>query len=746
MIKFTQEEKYMPKKSLNVKELESINLASMAATLLNKYQRVLGDFIDKDMIIENIVEHIVSYYEDIINCMPGNVYWLDKNGCTVGCNKNVLTMFGLESHAEFKGLSFEEMIKIGGWSSEAGESFKQDTLDVIRSGKAKLNVEEPPIPDVNGRIIYFLTSRVPLFDRYQNIIGVVGISIDITALKEAELALVEAKEKAEAASQAKSEFIANMSHDIRTPITGMVGMVQDLLNTARETRDTIKNNKTLSREELSKALDGLTTHVEKDSDILIGSVDQLLQLCNEILEVTGLEGGIADQPAESFDLHHLVQCNIDLQQPVARHKKLALSVEIDKNVPQYVKGLKNYTDRTLLNLLSNALKFTETGAVKVKVSLLENKSLQKNEVTVQFIIEDTGIGIPEDKFDVIFEHFSRLTSSYDGVYKGSGLGLYMVKHYVEAMGGSIGVTSKIGEGTCFIVAVPLLISDTVDRPHQSIRTPAPLLRSVPHPRAAASATQASHPSARVLLVEDNGVVAMGTIIALKPFKCAVDLAENGRQAIEKAQNNIYDFILMDVGLPDISGIEVTRAIRAFSDTEKAQVPIFGLTGHANNPEMRRECLEAGMLEVHNKPAQSLVLDAIFQRVVFSANTTEQKQSEDVFPEGDVLIDWEGCLRKWKGDKRTASTLLAMLAKDLINSENTLKKIYTARDVPALRDELHRVLGGVFFLELPKLRQAFIDFQAAVKTEPSDFAVWEQTYQALKKVIGEFHEVYESEEY
>ena len=499
-------------------------------------------------------DELISYLERIIACLPGNIYWLNRDCVLLGGNDNLANMFGLKSRNELVGLNYNQMSKLANWTEGQGGSFRQAEIEVMATGIPRYNVEEPPFV-VDGLTRYYMSNKVPLYDNQKEIVGVLGISLDITDRKKAEEDLKVAKEKAEIASQAKSEFIANMSHDLRTPITGIVGMVQDLSNTSRESIEFLNNNAASSKEGLVKLLRGLATHVKNDSDILMGAVDQLLQLCNEILELTRLDGGMSEQAAESFDLLDLVQCNVELQQPVAKHKRLELSSEIDKKVPQYVTGLKNYTDRTLLNLISNALKFTENGSVKIKLSLVEDQDISyKNgdEVTIQISIEDTGIGIPENKFHVIFENFSRLTSSYDGVYKGSGLGLYTVKRYVEAMKGHINVTSKVGEGTCFAITLPFSVSDKADRSRQSIRAPSTPLLSIPDPQVAASATEVDHPSAHVLLVEDNKLVAMGTIIALKPFKCTVDLAENGTKAIEKAQKNTYDFILMDVGLPDIN--------------------------------------------------------------------------------------------------------------------------------------------------------------------------------------------------
>jgi PAS domain S-box-containing protein len=196
-------------------------LTNLLHFLLKEYNHIVNEKKSENLSFEEVIENIITYYEDIINSMPGNVYWIDKNLITVGCNKNVQNMFGFKSLSEFKGLSFEDMGKVGNWSAHATQSFKKDTMEVIQTGKLKLNIEEPPIPHSDGRVIYFLTSRVPLFDRKKNVIGVVGISIDITDRKKAEEELKIAKEKAEQANRAKTEFLSNAVTEMTKSFTGI---------------------------------------------------------------------------------------------------------------------------------------------------------------------------------------------------------------------------------------------------------------------------------------------------------------------------------------------------------------------------------------------------------------------------------------------------------------------------------------------------------------------------------------------
>lgn len=551
--------------------------------------------------------------------------------------------------------------------------------------------------------------------------------------------------KAEANSKAKSEFIANMSHDLRTPITGILGMVQDMLNTADHAEASLATKNSLKD---ASVLRNMIETVQRDGYYLMGATDELLQLCNEILEVVRLESGKLEDNVESFDIHSLITHNIDLLQPVARHKKLQLLYDIDNSVPQFLSGSRIYLDRVLLNLISNALKFTEEGSVKISAKLLHSSNpsisvVTGEEIRIKILVEDTGVGIPEDKFDTIFEHFSRLTPSYEGLYKGAGLGLYTVKRYIKAMDGRIDVSSKLNKGTCFTITLPFTVSDHADTIKQSIRSTKQIKQSVEKSEIKSEETDFKKDAlASILLVEDHMLAAIAVTAVLKPFNCHIERAENGAQAVKMAEEGRYDLILMDIGLPDFSGIEATKKIRALNDVKKSQVPIVALTGHANNPEMRQEALEAGMQEVMSKPAQPLALESILQQFVFKAEAKEIDHHETAVASNDVtaeltIIDWGACVRMFKGDPEFTRNMLSMMDEDLNNVKRVLAEAYAKRDTKALREELHRCRGGVCYLKLPELECTLEKFHEAVKEIPQDEIRLEQTYAALQQAIENF---------
>jgi two-component system, OmpR family, aerobic respiration control sensor histidine kinase ArcB len=391
----------------------------------------LEELISEDDSFEKIIATIVDYYDNVIACMPGNVYWLNKKGLAVGCNKNVLDMFGLASLKNFKGLSFEQMGKIGQWTQEATVSFKRDTFQVLETGMPKLNVEEPPISTPRGNDIYYLTSRVPLFDKKGDTIGVVGISVDITERKSMEEALKIAKEKAEVANLAKTEFIANMSHDIRTPMSGVISIAKML------------------EEEGDSENDREYGHIIRTSS------EQLLLLLNDILAVISIEEAHKENlKFETFSLQERIQNLHDLMLPNIQSNHVKLVTKIDANLPEHVISDRIKLDRILLNLVSNALKFTPQGEVVINIKLLSKKS---NKIKIEIAISDTGIGIDQSQLDKIFERFYRVNPSHENRYGGHGIGLFIVQNYVSLLGGTIAVESILWKGTTFTVTLPMEI-------------------------------------------------------------------------------------------------------------------------------------------------------------------------------------------------------------------------------------------------------------------------------------------------
>lgn len=521
--------------------------------LLNKYSYVIGENTRDFTSIEEIVKHIVSYYENIIAHMPGNVYWLDHKGYTVGCNANVIKMLGLKNVEEFRGLSFEEMGEIGNWSKEATQSFKQDTLDVIKAKKAKLNIEEPPIPNVDGRRILFLTSRVPLVDQENHAQGIVGISIDITERKKMEEELRLAKIQAEAANLAKTAFIANMSHDLRTPLSGIIGISSLLMEECKSSKE------------------------KEHARIISNSSRHLLSLLDDILDLISVGEIQEDQlKLETFNLLDRLKHIKKLFASTTEIKQIDLIIENDENIPEFIVTDRIKLDRILLNLVGNALKFTEEGYVKISTKYNTNKT------AVEFTISDTGIGIPSDKIAQVFDRFYRIAPSCESKFEGYGIGLFIVQKYIKALEGNISIDSELDKGTSIRVTIPI---ETGTKPiESSIISPLPKKQESFTPKVKLKTKKKSaitNNELRVLLVEDDKIARTIATHILKTAECTVDQAENAEQAFQKIMANHYDLIITDIGLPHMNGNEFAELTRAFEKaSHRTRVPIVGLTAHS----------------------------------------------------------------------------------------------------------------------------------------------------------------------
>ncbi len=686
-----------------------------------------------------------QYVEQLIDHVPHFLFWKDINSVFLGCNRNFARSAGLITPKDIIGKTDYDLP----WFEQAA-LYQKDDKNVIASSQPKLDIEEEQTT-FDGKKIVLLTSKVPLLASTGEPCGVIGIYTDITELKKA-------KEKAEVASKAKSEFIANMSHDLRTPMSGILGALENSHNILKTLLPQLIDHAEITdtpsfRNELIQKLKIISEFSKGGYE----SSRALMDLFNDILQTLQLESG-RKQPvlSKSFDLPALIQRTINLSKLIALEKKLNLSLEIADRVPRYVHSLPHPLSRTLLNIINNALKFTKQGTVTVQIDLVEKEDkkpvthIPGDQIILRFRVTDTGMGIPKDKFETIFEPFTLLIPAYRGLYQGSGLGLYAVKRYVEQMQGHIDLESELGKGSCFTVTLPLKVAKASDltqnskeakhdipsdAPAKEERTLAPSFHKTTMATIESKSHQACSSSqnkkATVLLVEDHWLIAEANQFYLQQIGCAVDIAATGQSALDQVAQKQYDLIFMDIGLPNKQGTEVTQELRQ----QGWKGPIIGLTGHAKNPEYRKTCFEVGMNEVIGKPTDEEQLESLLKHWVWDQEQEEHEEEKvNTKEEGNALplIDWEECLNHHHRNIDTVCNLLINYAKELRISHQLIEKAYNKHDTKALCTQLHHQEGALCYIKLPQLESAFKALHKEAKQHPQNKELLEASYEALQQ--------------
>jgi PAS domain S-box-containing protein len=479
----------------------------------------------------------------VIETMEDLVVVLDNQKRIIDINTSAQDMLKMEYH-QIIGQTIESVAEKIAFSKEINE--------IYRNGKIVLNIE--------GKKRYYDMKRSPLFNKKNYRIGEFIVLRDITSLEETMKELEWAKFTAEESNKAKSKFLAAMSHEIRTPINGIIGMAELLENAS------------------------LTPEEKENLRILQYSADSLLDIINDILDFSKIEAGKMELQNTRINIRQLVSDIVKTFAYTEKKEYIELNYDINDNVPEVITGDLVRLRQILINLLSNAFKFTEKGKINIHIDAAEK---EVNKVKLLLSISDTGIGIAENKLESLFQSFHQLDNSTKRKYGGTGLGLSIVKSLIELMGGTISVKSKEGIGSRFSFEITFETLDEV-----KIKEDLDLRDCLKKDM-----------MLRVLVVEDSKVNQLLIKKMLTKKNWIVETAENGREALEKIEQDRYDLILMDIQMPIMDGYEAAKSIREKEMNSNIHTPIIALTANATE-EDKRKSIEAGMDGYLTKPIKS----------------------------------------------------------------------------------------------------------------------------------------------
>ena len=524
--------------------------------------RELQNEVDDRMLAEETLSKERGMLRALIDNVPDFIYVKDAESRFVIANTSLCKSLGLKDSAELL-----QKTDFDFYPKELATGFYEDEQKVIRSREAMFNSEEQ-VMDSNGNETWVLTTKVPLFDKAGQVTGIAGVGRDITERRKVEREMQRAKEAAEAASRAKSEFLANMSHEIRTPLNGVMGMTDLALDTqlTAEQRDYLETVK--------------------------ASSDSLLTVINDILDFSKIEAGKIDLEKVDFNLRDSLESMLKTVALRADEKALELLCEVAPDVPEIVCGDSTRLRQVIINLVGNAIKFTEHGEVVVKVQLDSHEAAQ---CTLHFTVSDTGIGIPADKRELIFAPFSQADSSTTRKFGGTGLGLTISTRLVAVMGGKMWVESEEDRGSQFHFTVRLGAPDTTETQTATIAALG-ILRGV-----------------RVLVVDDNRTNRRILEGMLERWKMRTTSVEDGDKALERLSaardaNEPFGLILTDMHMPKMDGFTLIDKIRHKPELATATIMMLTSAGHRGDAA---RCLELGVAAYLLKPIrQSELRDAI----------------------------------------------------------------------------------------------------------------------------------------
>ena len=547
--------------------------------------------------------------------------------------------------------------------SGTNEPYPLDKRPVVRVLKGESNIcVEDVETEKEGIRIPLRINATHIADEDGNIEFAIAVFEDITSIKEAENELRKAKKLAEESSELKEMFLANMSHEIRTPMNAVIGFT-DLL---------LKRN--LNEEEMGYVR------------IIKTSGENLLRIINDVLDISKIESGLMTFEIHPIAINALFSSIKVMFAQKAKEKNLQLTFADDPNIPASIMGDPTRLTQILMNLVGNAIKFTQDGAITVSAKLVGRK---ESHVELEFSVKDTGIGIPPEKLDTIFERFTQAEKHTTRKFGGTGLGLNIVKQLVELQGGTITVNSVEGIGSEF----KFLLSFSTTAEVVSVKPQKYEERDIERLK-----------QLKILLVEDSPINVKFIEALFENHGMAVDHAENGRVALEKMKETDYDMILMDIEMPEMNGYETTTYIRSVLENP---VPIIAMTAHTMAGESEK-CLQMGMNGYLSKPIRE---DLLFRTLIHIGLENQKPE-----PRPEKLVDLSTLEKTMRGNKKVILETLEIFLEHLPENLEGIADGVNREDFAMIRRNAHTMKSSVSILGISKIQTLLEEMERLAASE------------------------------
>ncbi|GAB3720664.1 PAS domain-containing hybrid sensor histidine kinase/response regulator [Flavobacterium koreense] len=537
-------------------------------------------------------------------------------------------------------------------------------------------------------------------DEYEKVLGVVIVARDVTDQKIISNQLNEAKAFAELATKiaeeaqikaegatriavdsvkAKQQFLSNMSHEIRTPMNAIIGFTKVVLKTELSSKQ-------------REYLQAIKT-----------SGDALIVLINDILDLAKVDSGKMSFEKVPFKMEKSIAAMIHVFDIKSQEKNVKLLKEYDFSIPEVVLGDPVRLHQIILNLVSNAVKFTSKGKIIVSVKLVQETD---KEVIIEFAVSDTGIGILENKMETIFENFQQASSGTSRIYGGTGLGLAIVKQLVEGQKGSIKVQSAIGQGSTFSFRLPFLKTNSEAQIIEEIITLDDDIKNI-----------------KVLVVEDIALNQLLMRTLLDEFGFTCDIASNGQIAIDKLQTNTYDIILMDLQMPIMNGFEATEYIR---NTLNLNVPIVALTADVTTVDIDK-CKAVGMNDYLSKPVDERILYSKIISLLKKGYQTKQEEIKSILEVKTRCIDLNFLMKRTKSNPDLMSEMISLYLEQTPPLISAMRQSFDKKDWTTLYATVHKMIPSFSIVGIHQ------DFETMAK-KIQDFAGKQSEVESIPEMV------------